>query len=91
MPIRRILVQGRVQGVSYRFWVTDAARGLGLSGWVRNRSDGSVEILASGSDEAIDELIRRCRQGPPAARVERLHVEESGETVPAGFAQRPTA
>jgi acylphosphatase len=88
---RRLRVTGRVQGVWFRGWTVDQAEALGLDGWVRNRRDGSVEILVSGADEAIDELIRRCRQGPSAARVERVEVEASDETPPEGFAQRPTA
>ena len=87
---RRIRVTGRVQGVWYRGWTVDQARSLGLSGWVRNRRDGSVEILAEGSDEAIAELVRRCHDGPPAARVERVEVEESDEAAPEDFAGRPT-
>lgn len=88
--IRRLLVHGRVQGVWYRGWAVDTARALGLDGWVRNRRDGSVEILASGADEAVELFIERCRQGPAAARVERVEVEEADEAVPAGFAQRAT-
>ncbi len=57
---------------------------------MRNRRDGSVEILAEGSEAAIAALVERCRRGPPAARVERIAVEEAEETVPPGFAQRPT-
>jgi len=89
---RRIRVTGRVQGVWYRGWTVDQARSLGLSGWVRNRRDGSVEILAEGPDDALTELVRRCHEGPPAARVERVEVEveESDQVVPAGFAGRPT-
>jgi acylphosphatase len=92
--IRRLIVHGRVQGVWYRGWTVDQAEALGLDGWVRNRSDGSVEILASGPDEAVAELIRRCHDGPSAARVarvERVEVTESDEMVAKGFAQRPTA
>ena len=88
---RHIRVAGRVQGVWYRGWTVDQARALGLSGWVRNRRDGSVEILADGPEEALAELVRRCHDGPPAARVERVEVEESDEAVAAGFAERPTA
>ena len=87
---RRIRVTGRVQGVWFRGWTVDQARSLGLSGWVRNRRDGSVEILAEGPDEALAELARRCHEGPPAARVERVEAEESDEAAPAGFAGRPT-
>ncbi len=88
---RRLLVTGRVQGVWYRGWTVDLAGALGLDGWVRNRSDGSVEILVSGPDEAVNELVRRCRRGPPAARVERVEVEDSDEPVPPGFVQRSSA
>ena len=88
---RRIRVTGRVQGVWFRGWTVDVARSLGLSGWVRNRPDGSVEILVEGDASALDALIDRCREGPPAARVEHVDVEESDETPPPGFAQRPTA
>lgn len=89
--IRRLLVHGRVQGVWYRGWTVDQARALALDGWVRNRSDGNVEILVSGPDDAIATLIERCREGPPAARVERIEILDADEAVPAGFAQRPTA
>jgi acylphosphatase len=89
--IRRLIVHGRVQGVWYRGWAVDTARALGLDGWVRNRRDGGVEILASGSGEAVTLFIERCRQGPAAARVDRIDVEETDEAVPAGFGQRPTA
>lgn len=88
---RRIRVTGRVQGVWYRGWTVDAARALGLSGWVRNRRDGSVEILAEGPETALDALIEQCRHGPPAARVAAVTYEESEEQAPAGFEARPTA
>lgn len=87
---RRILVHGHVQGVWFRGWAVDQAEALGLNGWVRNRRDGSVEILAAGDTEAIEELIARCRRGPPAARVERVESEETDERTPPGFVQRPT-
>ena len=88
--MRLIRVHGRVQGVFYRNWTVTEARQLGLSGWVRNRRDGSVEILASGPAEAIDALIERCREGPPAAQVTRIDSEDSDEAAPAGFEKRPT-
>jgi acylphosphatase len=89
--IRRILVHGRVQGVWFRGWTVDAARALGVDGWVRNRRDGSVEILASGEEEALAALIERCRHGPSAARVDRVQIEETDERPKPGFTQRPTA
>ncbi len=90
MIARRIVVHGRVQGVWYRGWAVDEARALGLDGWVRNRRDGTVELVAVGDEAAVDRMIARCRDGPPAARVEQIDVEETDETAPAGFAQRPT-
>lgn len=86
----RLRVHGRVQGVFYRAWTVETARGLGLRGWVRNRRDGSVEILVSGSEQAVARLVERCREGPPAARVERIGVEGADEAVPTGFEDRPT-
>jgi acylphosphatase len=87
---RRIVVRGRVQGVWYRGWTVDQAAALGLDGWVRNRRDGSVEILASGSEEAIAALIERCHSGPGAARVEQVEVEQVEDSVAPGFFQKPT-
>lgn len=66
-------IEGQVQGVWYRGWTQKTARGLGLSGWVRNRSDGSVEALFHGPAEAVDEMLAHCRKGPPAARVSAVH------------------
>jgi acylphosphatase len=87
---RRIRVHGKVQGVFYRGWTVDEARALGLDGWVRNRLDGSVEIVAVGSAEAVDTLVARCHEGPPAARVDRVDVEETPGIVAQGFTQKPT-
>jgi acylphosphatase len=70
----RAIVSGRVQGVSYRASTVQKARQLGLVGWVRNLANGDVELEAEG--ESIDELIAWCKQGPPAARVDRVTVEE---------------
>jgi acylphosphatase len=88
--VRRLTIHGRVQGVWYRGWAVEAARALGLSGWVRNRRDGSVEMLVEGAPEAVEAMIARCREGPPAARVARIEVEASDEATPAGFEARPT-
>jgi acylphosphatase len=89
--VRRLLVHGRVQGVWFRGWTVDQAEELGLDGWVRNRRDGTVEILVSGPEVAVGELIDRCRRGPSAAHVERVEVNETDEAPPEGFEQRPTA
>ncbi|MGZ8283771.1 MAG: acylphosphatase [Allosphingosinicella sp.] len=87
---RKLRIHGRVQGVWYRGWSADTARGLGLRGWVRNRADGTVEMLVHGDAEAVERMIARCREGPPAARVDRVEVEDSAEAAPTGFETRPT-
>ncbi len=72
-------VRGRVQGVGFRQFVQGHAAQLGLAGWVRNRPDGSVELMAGGDQEVIHQLIEELRSGPPAARVEELDVAWSEE------------
>ena len=67
-----IRVFGRVQGVGFRAWTQRQADGLSLSGWVRNRSDGSVEIMAEGSDENINFFLSLCKKGPLFAKVIRI-------------------
>ena len=76
---RRFLVRGRVQGVGFRWFVEREAHVLGIAGWVRNNSDGSVEVLAMGSREQLMGLRSRLRQGPRAARVDDV---EEVETKP---------
>jgi acylphosphatase len=65
-------IEGRVQGVGYRAWMVREARRLGLSGWVRNRADGSVEAVIAGPEPAVQALLTACRRGPVAARVDRI-------------------
>jgi acylphosphatase len=72
----RFLVSGRVQRVGYRFATAREARALGVRGWVRNLSDGRVEVLAEGMSSAVAALLAFCRQGPPGARVDQLDVTE---------------
>src|SRR3954463_10883777 len=85
---RRLRIHGRVQGVFYRGWSVATARALGLRGWVRNRRDGSGEMLVQGDPTQVEAMIARCREGPPAARVERVDVTEAGEEAPAGVGGR---
>ena len=87
---KRLRVHGLVQGVFYRAWSRETATALGLRGWVRNRRDGTVEMLVAGDPAAVELMIERCREGPPSARVERIDIEESEEEAPAGFEGRPT-
>ncbi|KAI9086236.1 hypothetical protein K1719_031690 [Acacia pycnantha] len=87
----RVVIKGRVQGVWYRNWTIENATQLGLKGWVRNRKDGSVEALFSGSPEAVQEMEQRCRRGPPDAVVTGLEVFPSQDDPGTGFDRKPTA
>jgi acylphosphatase len=87
---RRLRIHGRVQGVYYRGWTVETAQQLGLDGWVRNRSDGSVEALMVGPAKAVEALITACHQGPPAAQVDHVDVEEAQGIISTGFVQKPT-
>jgi len=91
MAARQIRVSGRVQGVGFRVSLRDEARKLGVSGWVRNRGDGSVEALLQGTPQAIAALIAWARSGPQGARVTAL-ADSAAEPEPAhsGFELRPT-
>ena len=73
---RLLRIHGQVQGVYYRQSMIEAASRLGVRGWVRNRLDGTVEAVASGPAEAVQALIAWAHDGPPAARVQRVQVEE---------------
>jgi acylphosphatase len=86
----RVKIRGRVQGVWYRGWTVDQARRLGLSGWVRNRRDGSVEAVFSGPEQAVRAAIELCRQGPPAAQVREVTEQIETGPVEPGFRQAPT-
>jgi acylphosphatase len=72
----RAVVSGRVQGVFYRASTAERAVELGLRGYVRNLPDGRVEVVAEGNPTAVEALLTFCRTGPPAARVERVDVDE---------------
>jgi acylphosphatase len=90
MPVVRLLITGRVQGVGYRAWAIETARGLKLRGWVRNRADGAVEALVAGSAAAVALMIAACRRGPDAARVAAVEVGDGEEDGSVGFTARPT-
>jgi acylphosphatase len=85
-PALRFVVDGRVQRVSYRAATAMRAAELGLRGWAKNLPDGRVEVVAAGPMQAITELTSWLWQGPPAARVDCVHIEEWSLSVPAGFA-----
>ncbi len=86
----RLRISGRVQGVAYRAWMERQASLVCLSGWVRNRRDGSVEALVSGPEDAVRAMIERCHRGPALARVVAV-TQELEETSPEpGFRLLPT-
>ncbi|MBM7404957.1 MULTISPECIES: acylphosphatase [Sphingomonas] len=87
---RHLSITGRVQGVSYRAWMIEQAESLGITGWVRNRADGSVEAVVSGPAEQVDALVARTHRGPPGARVTAVIVTDTPAAVHPGFAKHPT-
>jgi acylphosphatase len=91
---RRLAIHGRVQGVGFRWSLCAEAKALGLTGWVRNRRDGSVEAVLCGPPAAVEALTAWAYRGPPGARVERVVCNDEPDTSDGeafnGFAQRPT-
>ncbi|MDY0959232.1 acylphosphatase [Sphingomonas sp. CFBP8993] len=88
---RHLRITGRVQGVGYRYWFLGRAESLGLTGWVRNRADGSVEAVVQGPEDKAVRIIAEAESGPPAARVGRVETTElPTDTTLIQFEQRPT-
>ena len=87
----RLRITGRVQGVGYRAWAIETAARLGLRGWVRNRSDRSVEALVIGEEDAVTAMIEACRDGPFAARVTEVQISDAADDGSDGFRPRATA
>ena len=77
--IRHVIVRGRVQGVGYRAFVEAEAFARGLEGWVRNRRDGTVEVLFMGEEAVVADMIEACRQGPFAACVDAIDQREGAD------------
>ena len=71
-----VIVEGRVQGVFFRAFTRDEAARLGLSGWVRNRSNGSVEAIIEGEETAVEKMLQWFYQGSPNSVVEKIHASE---------------
>ncbi|HEX2334459.1 MAG TPA: acylphosphatase [Burkholderiales bacterium] len=86
----RLTITGRVQGVGFRYAMQSEAARRGLSGWVRNRRDGSVEALVQGEAAAVAALVTWARRGPAGARVDALRSEAAAGEALAGFELRPT-
>jgi len=88
---RHLVVRGRVQGVGYRFAMTEVALALGMIGWVRNRRDGTVEAVVQGEEETVERLVSWCRRGPAGAHVTAVAAEPLVvDPALKSFAQRPT-
>ena len=90
MICRHLAITGRVQNVFYRDWLVEQALSLGITGWVRNRADGSVEAMVAGSSEMIAAIVAKARQGSPASRVADVTVEEAPTQIFDGFEKRST-
>jgi len=88
MIARSIIVEGHVQGVWFRDWTVQAARAIGVSGWVRNRADGAVEVYVVGESDLVERLIDRLREGSPASRVDRIDVRDAALQPVDGFTRR---
>jgi acylphosphatase len=89
---QHLVIRGRVQGVGYRYAMMEAAEALGVSGWVRNRRDGTVEAVVQGDDELVERLVAWCRRGPVGASVGAVAAEPHVVDVALnGFTARPTA
>ncbi len=88
---KHLSIYGRVQGVYYRAWCVETAQNLNLTGWVRNRRDGSVEALATGHEKDIEEFVAACHDGPTAANVEAVQTRDGMNENLKTFEQRPTA
>jgi len=87
--VRHLIITGQVQGIGYRYSMTAAARRHGVTGWVRNRRNGSVEAMVAGDQEAVAAMIAWARRGPAGAEVTHVAVElGSGDFM--DFAQLPT-
>lgn len=90
MTARRYIVEGRVQGVGFRYFVVREAQALGLSGWTRNLVDGRVEVLAAGDESALEVLAGRLWEGPRSARVAAVDVSTADAPAWSDFRVLPT-
>lgn len=86
---KRLVIAGRVQGVGFRFYLEHKARQHGVTGWVRNRRDGSVEAAIQGSADAVEAMVAAARRGPRGALVTDVQISEDGGDY-AAFEIRPT-
>ena len=86
-----VVISGRVQGVGFRSWTMHTARSMGLDGWVRNRTNQTVEAMFKGPADKVDAMLRQCWDGPMISRVRDVQFAQVKKDVEAGFARLPTA
>ncbi|HTW34804.1 MAG TPA: acylphosphatase [Rhizomicrobium sp.] len=86
----RLKVEGFVQAVGFRNFIIEKARALNLDGWVRNRSDGTVEALVSGSTKSVEALVGACTQGPAGSKVTSIDLHKAEPPEEKGFHRRPS-
>ncbi len=86
----RLRIKGQVTGIGFREWAIEEATARKLNGWVRNRSDGTVEMVISGPDDIIKQMLSRCTQGPDAAQVTNIDILREDELPAPGFKRQPT-
>ena len=86
----RLRIKGQVTGVGFREWVIEEANARKLNGWVRNRSDGTVEMVISGPDDIIKQMLSRCTQGPDAAQVTNIDILREDQLPAPGFKRQAT-
>lgn len=91
MKARLLRIAGRVQGVGFRDWLLHEAQRHGISGWVRNRADGTVEAVLAGEEDALNVVLTACRLGPPLARVESIQEQFAEMPADPGFHKRASA
>ncbi|HEX3666091.1 MAG TPA: acylphosphatase [Rhizomicrobium sp.] len=86
----RLRIEGFVQAVGYRNFAIEEARRLGIDGWIRNRSDGTVEALASGDTKTVEAFVTVCMLGPPGSRVRNIDLHKAEPPADRGFHRRPS-
>ena len=86
----RLIIKGRVQGVFFRDWTVRHATDLKLDGWVRNRTDGTVETLLVGIENDVEKMVKLCKIGPPSAKVTEIKTTVAMGITKKGFVQKPT-
>jgi acylphosphatase len=86
----RLRIEGFVQAVGFRYFAMEEARKLGIDGWIRNRSDGTVEALASGTTKTVEAFVSICMRGPPGARVTNVDLHKAEPPAERGFHRRPS-